>query len=165
MLGDPVEHGCNLAFGGDPDASAFQQSIDLFGSRPSQWDTLASETEQLGATQPGVQPTDTREVWAARRDLGGGRRSLGTLPLVVLQAGDLSEFPFPPDVLSCFRQVRTEMLDRLAAQSKRGMRVLVPDAPHYIQNYQPQAVIDAIRQVVCAAQADTSAGSGTGCEE
>ena len=100
-----------------------------------------------------MQPTDTREGWAARRGLDGGRRPLGTLPLVVLQAGDLSgDLPFSSDKLSAYSQVRTELLGSLAAQSKQGVRVVVPNAPHNIQLEQPQPVIDAIRQVVCAAQ-------------
>ena len=155
-LADPAQQtqaGCHPS--DDPAAPAFQQALDFFFARASQWETLASEFENLTATQPGVQPTDTREVWAAQRALGGGRRPLGALPLVVLQAGDLSDLPFSSDVQSADFQVRTEMLGRLAAQSEQGVRVVVPNATHYIQNYQPQTVIDAIRQVVCAAQAGT----------
>jgi pimeloyl-ACP methyl ester carboxylesterase len=155
-LAQQIQAGCNTAFGGDPAAPAFQQAIEFFFARASQWETLASEAENLNATQPGVQPTDTHEVWAARRDLGGGRRPLGALPVVVLQAGDLSNmlfvFPFSSDVQGPYFQVRTEMLGRLAAQSKQGVRVVVPNATHYIQSYQPQTVINTIRQVVCAAQ-------------
>jgi hypothetical protein len=69
-----------------------------------------------------VQPTDTREVWAARRCLGHGRRPLGALPLVVLQAGDLSDLPFSSDVRSAYFQVRAELLGSVAAQSKRRAR-------------------------------------------
>lgn len=74
-LADPAQQmkaGCGL--GGGSGAPVFQQAEDLFNARASQWETLASEAENLNATQPGVQPTDTREVWAARRDLGNGRR-------------------------------------------------------------------------------------------
>jgi pimeloyl-ACP methyl ester carboxylesterase len=60
-----AQAGCFLA--DDPAAPAFQQAEDLFAQRASTWETLASEWEHLNATQPGVQPTDTREVWAARR--------------------------------------------------------------------------------------------------
>jgi hypothetical protein len=72
-----------------------------------------------------------------------------------LQAGDLSDLPFSSDVLSDLFQVRTELLGSLAAQSKQGVRVVVPNATHNIPLDQPQPVIDTIRQVVCAAQGGT----------
>jgi pimeloyl-ACP methyl ester carboxylesterase len=149
-LADPAQQtqtGCSLS--GPPAAAEF------LATHASQWETLASEAENLLATQPGVQPTDTHEVWAARRALGHGRRPLGTLPLVVLQAGDLSDLPFSSDVLSAFFQVRAELLGSVAAQSKQGVRVVVPNATHLIPFVQPQPVIDAIRQVVCATQGGT----------
>ena len=148
-LADPAQQtqtGCTL--GGSA-------ASDFFATRASQWETLASESENLATTQPGVQSTDTQEVWAARRDLGHARRPLGTLPLVVLQAGDLSDLPYSSDILSAYFQARTEEFDSLAAQSKRGERVVVPNATHNIPLIQPQPVIDAIRQVVCAAQGGT----------
>jgi hypothetical protein len=113
-----------------------------------------SSYENLAATQSGVQPTDTDEVEAARRGLG--RWPLRALPLVVLQAGDLSDTGYPPDVQGELFQVRTELLGGLAAQSRRGVRVVVPNSSHYIQDYQPQAVIGAIGLVVCAARDLTS---------
>jgi pimeloyl-ACP methyl ester carboxylesterase len=149
-LADPAHQtqaGCSL--GGAPAAA------DFFATRASQWKTLASEFENLTATQPGVQPTDTHEVWAARRSLSAGRRPLGKLPLVVLQAGDLSDLPFSSDVLTAYFQVRTELLGSLAAQSKQGVRVVAPNATHNMPLDQPQPVIDTIRQVVCAAQGAT----------
>ena len=147
---DPAQR-CSL-LGADPADPAFQQAEDFFATRASQWETLASEAENLFATQPGVQPTDTRKVWAARRRLGDGKRPLGALPLVVLQAGDLSDLPFSSDVKSAYFQVRAELLGRVAAQSKQGVRVVVPNATHNIHLDQPQTVINTIRQVVCAAQ-------------
>jgi pimeloyl-ACP methyl ester carboxylesterase len=148
-----AQAGCILV--DDPAAPAFQQAEDFFAQRASTWETLASEYEHLNATQPGVQPTDAREVWAARRGLGHGRRLLGALPLVVLQAGDLSDLPFSSDVRSAYFQVRTELLGSVAAQSKQGVRVVVPNAGHNIHLDQPQTVIDTIRQVVCAARDGT----------
>ena len=52
-------------------------------------------------------------------------------------------------------QVRTELLGSVAAQSKQGVRVVVPNAGHNIHLDQPQTVIDTIRQVVCAAKGGT----------
>ena len=72
--------------------------------------------------------------------------------MVVLQAGELSNLPFSPDVQSAYFQVRAELLGSVAAQSKQGVRVVVPNATHSIHLVQPQTVIDTIRQVVCPAQ-------------
>jgi pimeloyl-ACP methyl ester carboxylesterase len=146
-LKDPAQQtqtGCDL--GSAPAAG------DYLETRPSQWETLASEAENLLATQPGVQPTDTQEVWAAARGLSTDGHPLGTLPLIVLQAGDLSDLPFSSDIRSDWFQVRAELLDSLAAQSKQGVHVVVPDATHNIPLVQPQPVIGAIRRVVCAAK-------------
>jgi len=138
-----------------PEFAVFQQAEDFFAARASTWETLASEAENLFATQPGVQPTDTREVWAARRGLGHRRRPLGALPLVVLQAGDLSDLPFSSDILSAYFQARANLLESVAAQSKQGELVVVPNTTHNIHLLQPQMVVDIIRQVICAAQSGT----------
>jgi hypothetical protein len=75
--------------------------------------------------------------------------------VVVLQAGELSNLPFSPDVQSAYFQVRAELLGSVAAQSKQGVRVVVPNATHSIHLVQPQTVIDTIRQVVRAARGGT----------
>jgi pimeloyl-ACP methyl ester carboxylesterase len=144
--------GCILT--DDPTAPAFQQAEDIFVQRASTWETLASEYENLNTTQPSVQPTDTREVWAARRCLGHGRRPLGALPLVVLQAGDLSDLPFSSDVRSPISRSGRSCW-AASRRNRKGARVVVPNATHNIHLDQPQKVIDAVRQVVCAAQGAT----------
>ncbi len=148
-LADPasqMQTGCTL--GGDPAGPdpAFQESLVYFATRASQWDTLASEEESFAVTQPGGVATDTQEVEAARRGLG--QWPLGALPLVVLQAAE----GVPPQYLA----IRTELLGGLAAQSRRGVLVPVPNSGHYIQLEQPQVVISAIVSVVCAARAGTA---------
>jgi hypothetical protein len=72
-----------------------------------------------------------------------------------LLAGDLSDFPFSSDIKSALFQIRAELMGSLAAQSKQGELVVVPNSTHYILLIQPQTVIDAIRRVVCAAQGGT----------
>ena len=79
-----------------PEFAVFQQAEDFFAARASTWETLASEAENLFATQPGVQPTDTREVWAARRGLGHGRRPLGALARGRLAGGRPKQFAILP---------------------------------------------------------------------
>lgn len=145
--------GCTL-IDGDSFDPTLQAGLVFFATRASQWVTLASEFKQLAATRSGVQATDTDEIEVARRDLG--HWPLGALPLVVLQAGDVSEGGFPPDVQSQYFQLRTDLLSGVAAQSRRGERIVVPSSGHYIQLEQPQAVIDAITKVVCAARAEAT---------
>jgi len=88
-------------------------------------------------------------VRAARID------TLGNLPLVVLSAPD--QFANLEKHLSAedagqFRVVTEELQAELTALSSRGKRVIVRNSGHYIQVEQPEAVIDAIREVVEAAQ-------------
>ena len=88
-------------------------------------------------------------VRAARID------TLGNLPLVVLSAPD--QFAGIEKHLSAedagqFRVVTEELQAELTALSSRGKRVIVRNSGHYIQVEQPEAVIDAIREVVEVAQ-------------
>jgi len=88
-------------------------------------------------------------VRAARVD------TLGHLPLVVLSAPD--QFAGIEKHLSAgdaerLRAVTEELQTELAALSSRGKRVIVRNSGHYIQVEQPEAVIDAIREVVESAQ-------------
>lgn len=91
-------------------------------------------------------------------ELGGGPQgpaSLGDIPLIVLTAANkfgenegaaLGE-------TQPLRQVWTEAGARIAGSSSRGEQRLVPDASHVIQFEQPQAVIDAVRDVVSEVRA------------
>ncbi|GEM_PF-2161414 len=81
--------------------------------------------------------------------------TLGDIPLVVLSAPD--QFADLEKRLSAedagqIRAVTEELQAELAALSPNGRRVIVRDSGHYIQVEQPEAVIDAIRQVVEAAR-------------
>ncbi len=89
---------------------------------------------------------------------GDYERDLGDLPLRVLTAsrafsgGDLT----PEEgvqMLEIFQGLQRE----ISARSSRGTQTIVADAGHYIQHDQPQAVIDAIREVVEAVRQSNSA--------
>lgn len=76
--------------------------------------------------------------------------SLGDTPLIVLTAANKfgeneGAAPGEPQPL---RQVWAEAGARIAGSSTRGEQRLVADASHIIQFEQPQAVIDAVRDVV-----------------
>jgi len=76
--------------------------------------------------------------------------SLGDLPLVVLidgntvgDRGDIS-----PELAAQLDQSKADMGEEYAALSTQGSLVVVEDTGHFIQNDQPQVVIDAILRVL-----------------
>jgi len=76
--------------------------------------------------------------------------SLGDLPLIVLidgntvgDRGDIS-----PDLAARLDQSKADMGKEYAALSTNGSLVVVEDTSHFIQNDQPQVVIDAILRVL-----------------
>ena len=94
--------------------------------------------------------------------------SLGDRPLIVLSAGML----VTPDEVEHFEQagrfledaeqvraVMTELQAELAALSSNGEQIIAAESGHNIYADQPELVVDAIRQVVQAAQCQ--AGSST----
>lgn len=81
--------------------------------------------------------------------------SLGDTPLIVLTAANKfgENEGAPPGETQPLRQVWAEAGARIARSSSRGEQRLVPDASHVIQFEQPQAVIDAVRDVVSEVRA------------
>ena len=79
------------------------------------------------------------------------RRSFGDLPLIILTRTQRST-NFPADQAETEWSMWNRMHDGVARLSMRGSNRLVPDSGHYIQLDQPQAVIDAVAEVVAAAR-------------
>jgi hypothetical protein len=77
------------------------------------------------------------------------RRDLGSLPLVVLTAGRPN--PGDPDWVE---KVWADFQRDLAGLSSESVHVLALDSQHLIQLDQPDLVIEAIREVVKAAESD-----------
>jgi pimeloyl-ACP methyl ester carboxylesterase len=82
-------------------------------------------------------------------------RSLGELPLVVISAGSSSV----PDLLNVTAEeqaalttVQAELQADLTALSANSRQVIAEDAGHYVHIEQPDLVIEAIREVMDAAQ-------------
>jgi pimeloyl-ACP methyl ester carboxylesterase len=79
-------------------------------------------------------------------------RSYGRMPLVVLTAGDMPPGPNMSDAVKAelpLMQAESKRLhDELAALSSRGVNRVVPGTTHFIQQIKPQAVIDAVDEVV-----------------
>ena len=76
-------------------------------------------------------------------------RDWGAMPVIVLSHDPSIANPGEDEAS---RRAREDFIkaghDALAARSSRGQSIVVSHAGHYIQNDQPQAVIDAIRKVV-----------------
>lgn len=78
------------------------------------------------------------------------KRNYGRMPLIVLTAGS-HQLDAPQDVLAQMPRFEREWKrthDQLAALSKVGVNRRVSGADHYIQNDDPEAVIDAVNEVL-----------------
>jgi len=106
---------------------------------PAQFATAVSEMDAFN-------DLDSKETLAARR-------SLGSMPLVVLTASDTTKTPgAPPEEVAAADKAWSGLHDGIAALSTRGVNRRVEGAGHYIQIQKPQVVIDAVAEVVAAAR-------------
>jgi pimeloyl-ACP methyl ester carboxylesterase len=75
--------------------------------------------------------------------------SLGDLPLVVLTAMNKQRADdFPSDLNTKFNQIWLELQKELAQLSSNSTHIVSQESEHYIQEEQPDLVIDAILQVI-----------------
>jgi pimeloyl-ACP methyl ester carboxylesterase len=105
--------------------------------RPSFWRTTVSEGKHLDKT--------------SAAELARAKRPLGTMPLIVLTAG---QPPFPgsmPDEIAAIMALWKSSHDEMAGLSDNGVRRDVPGVGHMIPTERPDVVIDAIREVIAAA--------------
>lgn len=77
--------------------------------------------------------------------------SLGNIPLVVLYRG-ITDMPWPGMTAEENQALWVELQTEMAALSPQGRLVLADQSGHQIQLDQPNLVIDAIEEVVAAAQ-------------
>ena len=85
--------------------------------------------------------------------IGGQAGVLGNLPLIVLSAERTGRsYPVPEARWPAAAALWSQMHDEIAAQSTRGVNRQVAGAGHAIQDDQPQAVIDAVNEVVAMAR-------------
>lgn len=85
------------------------------------------------------------------------KRNYGAMPLIILTATEPQEFPpetpkAAVDEMPLWLKEFARAHDDLAALSSRGVNRPVAHSSHYIQDYQPQVVIDAVDEVVAAAR-------------
>ena len=80
--------------------------------------------------------------------------SLGTLPLIVLTAGLTQWSPWPPslpqDVQTKLDEVQQELQKELPNLSSNRKQITATESHHWIQSDQPDAVVDAIREMIDA---------------
>jgi len=96
----------------------------------------------LMSEQENYQHASAAEVIAARR-------WYGDMPLIVLKSPPSERRSDEPQShRDAVNRIHTFFADQLAALSKRGVVRVVPDSTHSIQTTQPQAVIDAILEVL-----------------
>ena len=132
----------------DPDPefpAAVNDHFAQLSSHPAFFrDALSESEEELGA---GADQVET------------SKRSYGALPLIVLTS-TTPESPNPshPDVYFDARtKVVIAMHEETARLSTRGVNRIVPGATHHIMLSVPQAVIDAVNEVVAEVRKDRAA--------
>ncbi len=89
------------------------------------------------------------------KQLTDSRRSYGNLPMIVLSRGEY-EKGMPPEFDAADREamknIWTSLHRDMTALSNKGQNREIPNAGHFIQTDAPQAVIDAIHEVIAVAR-------------
>src|SRR3569833_522719 len=80
--------------------------------------------------------------------VAAARRSYDAIPLIVLTAGSPKIPGLSPAQQNTLLGIIKQMHGELAALSTRGVDRLVPGSSHYVQMDNPQAVIDAVEDVL-----------------
>lgn len=113
---------------------------------PAFWRALRSESAATYDAGGGSASSD---------DVAAARRPLDDMPLIVLTAGRNSPQPRPgegADAADARRRLWVAMHDEIAALSTRGERRTVDGAGHNIPADKPEAVIEAIEEVLALAR-------------
>jgi pimeloyl-ACP methyl ester carboxylesterase len=103
---------------------------------PSFWETIASELRSIPASEAQVRAV---------------RKPLGRFPLIVLTAGRPPAYE-TPTATAAVQRAWIRLHRGVAALSSVGVERIVPNSRHYIAYYRPDAVVDAVREVVRAAR-------------
>jgi len=110
---------------------------------PRDWDVISSLRRQRKMIRAGSQEAPERGSAAIARKAD----ALDSVPLVVLTRGRTFS---TTDTTNGNRLLRAwiDLSAELAHRSRHGSQVVVPGAGHFIQYSAPQAVVDAIHQVI-----------------
>lgn len=136
----------------DPEDS---QLLELLHSRMSAADWEARDkaiAAAMSAAPPGIQA----ERDAAFKTSGAEEKAAMPLPdvPVILLTGTKKNPEFPGNPLE--QDLKLELHKQLLAKLAHGQQVLAPYSRHYIQNDEPELVIEAVRQVAKAGGHDGS---------
>ena len=134
----------DLCLSHDPSYTpALISALDRMALRPDYWLDLVSETASFESGPASTaNDVDSRELDAAQR-------GFGSLPLIVLTAGDRIALPgITAAQADAEFAVWKHGHDVLAARSSQGRNQVVANTSHYIQYYQPATVIAAIHELV-----------------
>jgi len=114
--------------------------------RPATYRTMAAEV--------GAMDQNSAEAVAHRR-------TFGDMPLIVLTAGNTANDPSFTDAQNqAWKKLWTQGHDDFAALSSRGQNRVVEGSGHFIQFEKPQAVIDAVNEVVAKARRKAGGWAG-----
>lgn len=113
---------------------------------PKQFEGMIAE-EAAGTGKIGDWPSQTEQEMAA------ASRSFGTMPVTILAHGRAMAMTANDDLNARLDLIWRGGLVGLAGQSERGKVVVVQNSGHSIQLEQPQAVIDAIHEMLEALSA------------
>lgn len=124
------------------------------GVSAEQWERLASLRRRPSAIAAAIQEHSGREN---DRELGAA--DLGDLPIIVLTAGRAfaSSTRVRADALPKVQHDWVQLQQELARRSTRGQHRVVARSDHMIPYEAPQAVIDAVRDVVTEIRDDSRA--------
>ena len=121
--------------------AVLRQALGAKDSNPVQYATIASFATSMAEDSPAVVNPS---------------RNYRDMPLIVLSATAQATPPNLTDTQKAefdkFNEVFEQKHDELAALSTRGVNARVPGANHMIQLVKPQAVLDAVAQVVSEAR-------------
>jgi pimeloyl-ACP methyl ester carboxylesterase len=106
--------------------------------------------------EPLVNLMDTMDALSSEQ-LDKARITYGSMPLIVLTHG-VSELPggTPPNETAAINVMWERMQDEQAALSSASEHRLVEGSGHFIQNDKPEAVIEAVNNVVARARSATA---------
>lgn len=120
----------------------------------------ASEQNALLSALVDTYPTPDHGMSPAELVLQKANPSFGMMPLVVLTAGKDEQTALPRQTRIAIARAWKKNNDQLAARSGRGRNIVIPNAHHYIQKEQPDAVIDAADQVIVEVRSQAGQPSG-----
>jgi len=126
---------------GRPAPSAEAQAYLTAARGPGYYQAMLDEVSVFAQT-------DSEELEAARQGLGP--TPLGEKPLVILTAGSLASPGLTPEEAAGAHRIWVTMHDEMAGLSTRGVNRVVDGSAHYIHQEKPQAVLDAVAEVVDA---------------